>query len=241
MTMFDCLHDMGDPVGAARHVRGTLTPDGTWMIVEPKAGDRVEENLNPVGRAYYGVLHPAVHARRRCPRRSGWRSAPRPARRGSGTSSPRPASPGSAGSPRPRSTSCSRPGRNCAPRRYRSTSRRLPGPRAGCGSTSRRTGPASRRPAAPDLEDRPLPDLEVQIPYLARHGRVVTFDPRGNGRSDRPAESAAYDRREFAADALAVLDAVGADARPCSWRGALAARNSCCWPRGIRSGWPPRC
>jgi SAM-dependent methyltransferase len=53
VTMFDCLHDMGDPVGAARHVRGSLKPDGTWMIVEPHAGDRVEENLNPVGRAYY--------------------------------------------------------------------------------------------------------------------------------------------------------------------------------------------
>ncbi|MEA2318286.1 MAG: hypothetical protein QOD44_2475 [Solirubrobacteraceae bacterium] len=53
VTMFDCLHDMGDPVGAARHVRGSLKPDGTWMIVEPQAGDRVEDNLNPVGRAYY--------------------------------------------------------------------------------------------------------------------------------------------------------------------------------------------
>ncbi len=53
VTMFDCLHDMGDPVGAARHVRETLKPDGTWMIVEPNAGDRVEENLNPVGRAFY--------------------------------------------------------------------------------------------------------------------------------------------------------------------------------------------
>jgi len=53
VTMFDCLHDMGDPVGAARNVRRMLTPDGTWMIVEPHAGDRVEENLNPVGRAYY--------------------------------------------------------------------------------------------------------------------------------------------------------------------------------------------
>ena len=52
--MFDCLHDMGDPVGAARHVLYTLAPDGTWMIVEPAAGDRVEDNLNPVGRAYYG-------------------------------------------------------------------------------------------------------------------------------------------------------------------------------------------
>jgi SAM-dependent methyltransferase len=54
VTMFDCLHDMGDPVGAARQVRDTLAPDGTWMIVEPAAGDSVEENLNPVGRAYYG-------------------------------------------------------------------------------------------------------------------------------------------------------------------------------------------
>jgi 2-polyprenyl-3-methyl-5-hydroxy-6-metoxy-1,4-benzoquinol methylase len=53
VTMFDCLHDMGDPVGAARHVHSTLKPDGTWMIVEPNAGDRVEDNLNPVGRAYY--------------------------------------------------------------------------------------------------------------------------------------------------------------------------------------------
>ena len=53
VTVFDCLHDMGDPVGAARHVRSTLKPDGTWMIVEPAAGDRVEDNLNPVGRAYY--------------------------------------------------------------------------------------------------------------------------------------------------------------------------------------------
>lgn len=54
VTMFDCLHDMGDPVGAAQHVRGTLAEDGTWMVVEPVAGDRVEDNLHPVGRAYYG-------------------------------------------------------------------------------------------------------------------------------------------------------------------------------------------
>jgi 2-polyprenyl-3-methyl-5-hydroxy-6-metoxy-1,4-benzoquinol methylase len=54
VTMFDCLHDMGDPVGATRHVHSTLKPDGTWMIAEPNAGDRVEDNLNPVGRAFYG-------------------------------------------------------------------------------------------------------------------------------------------------------------------------------------------
>ncbi|TXG78037.1 MAG: class I SAM-dependent methyltransferase [Rhodocyclaceae bacterium] len=53
VTVFDALHDMGDPAGAAGHVLGTLADDGSWMIVEPYAGDRVEENLNPVGRAYY--------------------------------------------------------------------------------------------------------------------------------------------------------------------------------------------
>ena len=55
VCMFDCLHDMGDPVGAAAHVLSTLAPDGTWLIVEPYAGDRLEDNLNPVGRVYYGA------------------------------------------------------------------------------------------------------------------------------------------------------------------------------------------
>jgi SAM-dependent methyltransferase len=55
VTMFDCLHDMGDPVGAAAHVLGSLDPDGTWMIVEPFAGDQLEDNLNPVGRVFYGA------------------------------------------------------------------------------------------------------------------------------------------------------------------------------------------
>jgi SAM-dependent methyltransferase len=53
VTTFDCLHDMGDPLGAARHIRQQLTDDGTWMIVEPAAGSSVSENLNPVGRVYY--------------------------------------------------------------------------------------------------------------------------------------------------------------------------------------------
>jgi 2-polyprenyl-3-methyl-5-hydroxy-6-metoxy-1,4-benzoquinol methylase len=55
VTFFDCLHDMGDPVGASTHVRSTLNKDGTWMIVEPFAGDKLEENLNPIGRAFYGA------------------------------------------------------------------------------------------------------------------------------------------------------------------------------------------
>src|SRR5271163_4941052 len=55
VTFFDCLHDMGDPAGASAHVRSTLKKDGTWMIVEPFAGDKLEENLNPIGRAFYGA------------------------------------------------------------------------------------------------------------------------------------------------------------------------------------------
>jgi SAM-dependent methyltransferase len=53
VTFFDCLHDMGDPLGAARHVRQALKPGGTWMVIEPAAGDQLEDNLNPVGRLYY--------------------------------------------------------------------------------------------------------------------------------------------------------------------------------------------
>lgn len=55
VTTFDALHDMGDPQGAARQVRSALAPDGAWMIVEPVAGDSLEENLNPVGRIYYAA------------------------------------------------------------------------------------------------------------------------------------------------------------------------------------------
>jgi len=55
VAFFDCLHDMGDPVGAATHVLRSLAKDGTWMIVEPFANDRVEQNLNPVGRVYYSA------------------------------------------------------------------------------------------------------------------------------------------------------------------------------------------
>ena len=55
VAFFDCLHDMGDPAGAAKHVRSTLKPDGTWMIVEPFANDRPEENHNPIGRVFYSA------------------------------------------------------------------------------------------------------------------------------------------------------------------------------------------
>jgi SAM-dependent methyltransferase len=54
VAVFDCLHDMGDPVGAAKHVQQSLAKNGTWMIVEPLANDDLKNNLNPVGRVYYG-------------------------------------------------------------------------------------------------------------------------------------------------------------------------------------------
>jgi SAM-dependent methyltransferase len=55
VAFFDCLHDMGDPEGAARHVLSTLDPNGAWMIVEPFAHDKLEDNLNPIGRVFYGA------------------------------------------------------------------------------------------------------------------------------------------------------------------------------------------
>ena len=55
VTVFDCLHDMGDPVGASAHVRKSLNKDGSWMIVEPFANDKLEDNLNPVGRIFYSA------------------------------------------------------------------------------------------------------------------------------------------------------------------------------------------
>jgi SAM-dependent methyltransferase len=55
VAFFDCLHDMGDPEGAARHVRQTLDPGGAWMIVEPFANDKLEDNLNPIGRVFYAA------------------------------------------------------------------------------------------------------------------------------------------------------------------------------------------
>jgi len=55
VTIFDALHDMGDPVGAARHIKETLAPDGAFMLVEPMAGNQITENLNPIGRMFYSA------------------------------------------------------------------------------------------------------------------------------------------------------------------------------------------
>ena len=55
VCVFDALHDMGDPVGVARHVRERLAPDGTWLLVEPMAGASLADNVNPVGRIFYSA------------------------------------------------------------------------------------------------------------------------------------------------------------------------------------------
>jgi hypothetical protein len=55
VAFFDCLHDMGDPAGAAAHVKQSLKSDGSWMVVEPMAGDKLKDNLNPVGRIFYAA------------------------------------------------------------------------------------------------------------------------------------------------------------------------------------------
>jgi hypothetical protein len=75
---FDCLHDMEDPVGAAKHTRKSLAKDGTWLIVEPFASDKPEENHNPVGRVFFPRRAPACHTPSPT---TGRRSARRRARR----------------------------------------------------------------------------------------------------------------------------------------------------------------
>jgi len=81
VCFFDCLHDMGDPVGALRHVRETMADDGTCMLVEPFANDRLENNFTPVGRCSRGIDH-GLHACPRWRRRSVLRWARKPAKRG---------------------------------------------------------------------------------------------------------------------------------------------------------------
>ena len=95
VTMFDALHDMGDPVGAVAHIRDVLADDGTLMLVEPTAGDSLADNLNPVGRVYYaGSTHICVPTS--LDQEVGARSARRPARSASARSCATVASPVSA-------------------------------------------------------------------------------------------------------------------------------------------------
>ena len=211
VTMFDCLHDMGDPVGAARHVRETLEADGTWMIVEPQAGDRVEDNLNPVGRAYYAfstLLCTPASLSQDVGLALGAQAGrgPDPRRRHSGRVHPfrrvaetpfnivfeaqaltLAGSRASAMQPGPRPTWARYPD---AEARSSAT---------GCGSSTRSTG--TGEPTVLLLPTWSVVSSRIwkmQIPYLARHVRVVAFDGRGNGRSDRPPGCGRYRVEEFA-------------------------------------------
>jgi hypothetical protein len=80
ICFFDCLHDMGDPVGALKHVRETMAADGTCMLVEPFAHDRLEDNFNPVGRMYFAASTMICTPRPRSIRKSASGSARRPAK-----------------------------------------------------------------------------------------------------------------------------------------------------------------
>ena len=111
IAFFDCLHDMADPISVARHARKAMSDDGTAMIVEPFANDKVQENLNPVGRVMYGastqICVPVSLARK------GPALGARPVKRGyAKSSSTAEVSRVSGGPPRLRSTSCSRRGRS---------------------------------------------------------------------------------------------------------------------------------
>ena len=228
VATFDCLHDMGDPLGAARHIRQALDDDGTWLIVEPMAGDTVADNLNPVGRVYYGfstfLCVPNALSQ------SGGYSLGRPGRRegdrrGRGAGRLHPVPPGRRDAVQPRLRSPALNGED------QMTGMRTAGARGTVGPVRARepdrSGFAVRdgvRLYYEVLGDGPttvvlLPAWSIvhsrawklQVHYLARHFRVVVYDPRGNGRSDRPVIASAYDEGGLVADALAVLDTVGVD------------------------------
>ena len=96
VATFDCLHDMGDPLGAARHIRAALAADGTWMVVEPRAGDPVADNPQPGRSRLLRLLDVPLRAQRPAPSPAATASAPRPVRPPSGRSPRTPGSPGSA-------------------------------------------------------------------------------------------------------------------------------------------------
>ena len=227
IAMFDCLHDMGDPVGAARHVREAIAADGTWMVVEPMAGDRVEDNLNPVGRAYYGfstLLCTPASLSQDVGLALGTQAGPakiRDVSTAAGFTAFRTAAT-DAVQQRVRGPSVTR---TSARRRLLGWARTRAGPRTrtssaspsatGCGSPTRSTSQdhAHRRWCwCPPGRSCPSRFWKAQIGFLARHYRVITFDGRGSGRSGRPVGAAAYTDRQYADDIVAVLDATGTDA-----------------------------
>ena len=195
VTMFDALHDMGDPVGAARHVHDALADDGTWMIVEPMAGDRVEDNLNPVGRAYYGfstLLCTPASLSQDVGLALGTQAGPariRDVTTAAGFTASGPP-------PRPRSTSVFEVRQVTTVHVDGPATPATPTPSGAVERDGVRHRPCAtgrtasrRRPTVllmPTWSIVPSRLWKAQVAYLARHYRVVTFDGRGSGRSGRP-------------------------------------------------------
>ena len=198
--------------------RQALAPDGTWMIVEPMAGDRVEDNLNAVGRVYYGfstfLCTPASLSQEVGLALGAQAGEARIARRRRRRRpDPIPAGGRDAVQPRLRSATVTRA--------------RYPDAEGFIERDGVRVFWEVYGTGEPAILLLPTWELvhsrtwKFQIPYFARRGRVVTFDRRGNGRSDRPDDVSAYDRREAVGDALAVLDAAAVErAAVVSWCGA---------------------
>ncbi len=223
VTTFDCLHDMGDPTGAARHIRESLADEGTWMIVEPYAGDSVPENLNPVGRVYYG-FSTFLCVPNAVSQSGGYSLGAQAGSRTSPRWSSVAGSPGSGERPRHRSTSSTRRVPDAGPdNRGRVGPMRARQPDS-CGYAVRSgvrlywevygEGPVTilLLPTWATLDSRVW---KLQVAYLARHFRVVVFDPRGNGRSDRPRDPLAHADSELVEDAVAVLEATDTSAAVC--------------------------
>ena len=213
VTMFDCLHDMGDPAGAARHVRSTLA--GRRHVDDRRAGRGRPRRGQPQPRRarVLRLLDAALHARlavaggRARARRTGGRGA-HPRRRHDRRAHPLPPCGGDAVQPRLRGTAVAT-----------TLERNVLAPddegfveREGVRVHWERWGDGERTilflPTWSIIHSR---SWKAQVPWFSRRYRVLTFDPRGNGLSDRPADPAAYAEAEYAADALAVLDATGTD------------------------------
>ena len=238
---------MGDPVGAARHVREALAA-GRHVADRRAVRRRPRRGQPQPGRPrLLRGLDAALHARVARRRRSGSRSARRPARRGCARSSPPAASRASAAPPRRRSTWCSRRGRDRSSARpagaREQTRARVPGRRratssaTACASSTRSTATATPTdPAAADVVDHPLAPLEGAdpLPRAALPGRHVRRARQRHAPTARAA-SRPTPSAEFAADALAVLDATDDRRRRCS----SGSRAGALWAHAARRR-PPR-
>ena len=216
VTMFDCLHDMGDPVGAARQVAGLLAADGTWMIVEPQRRRPSPRRTSTPSAARTTRSRRCSARRRRSRRRSASRSARRPARRVSATSSRRAASRASGAPPRRPSTSSSRRGDDVSHT-----------PRHARASPTRRVRARGRRPAAVlggprrrEHDDR-APAADAPSATRASGRRRSTTSPAttasssttaaGTGDPTAPTPRGPWLDEWRAADCLAVMDATATE------------------------------